>query len=97
VIQETTHAALGGWEDAFREALERYCDHCRSLSPRELQRRPRVLLDFDCWADPQNAARGHPIAGWSVDTAARALSDMVKRRAADPYALLGAIARECEK
>ena len=96
IEREVAFGALGGWVQTFTEALERYCRHCRGLPPRELQRRPQVLLDFNLWSDPRLAARGRPL-GFEVEGAARVLADRVQRGSADPYAILGTLARECEK
>jgi len=97
IEREVAFGALGGWEATFTEALERYCRHCRGLAPRELQRRPRVLLDFNVWVDPQDAARGSPLGGLTVEGAARYLATRIERGSVDPYAILGTLARECEK
>jgi len=97
VEREVAFGALGGWEKTFEAALERYCRHCRGLPPRELQRRPNVLIDFNLWVDPKEAARGTPLGGLSLEGAVRVLTERVQRGSADPYAILGALARECEK
>ena len=106
IEREVAFGALGGWRETFTEALERYCKHCRGLAPRELQRRPNVLLDFNLWADPQEAAQGRPLRvgavmgdGGSMDLerAATLLADRADRGLLDAYAVLGTIRRECEK
>jgi hypothetical protein len=97
IEREVAVAALGGWEKTLEAALERYCRHCRSLPKWELQRRPKVLIDFNLWVDPKEAARGNPLGGLSLEGAVRVLTERVQRGSADPYAILGALARECEK
>lgn len=97
VEREVAFAALGGWQATFRDALERYCKHCSSLPQRELARRPSVLLDFDLWSQPGAAARGMPLSGANIERAAEILAQRVQRGQSDPYAILGTIARECEK
>lgn len=96
IEREVAFAALGGWEKTFAAALERYCQYCRSLPPRELARRPSILLDFNLWSSPQAAATGNPL-GVNTEAAARLLADRVQRGNSDPYAILGTLARECEK
>ncbi len=96
VENEVAFAALGGWEEALRRALQEYCDHCRGLPRRELERRSRVLLDFDVWADPVWAAHGKPLVGApDVENGARYMAERIKAGRLDPYAILGALAREC--
>lgn len=96
VESEVALAALGGWEAALVRALQAYCDHCLSLPPRDRARRPRVLLDFDVWADPTWAAYGKPLVGApSVERAAEYLAERIMSGRLDPYAILGALAREC--
>lgn len=97
IEREVAFGALGGWVATFTEALERYCKHCRSLPPRELARRPSVLLDFNLWSSPQAAAQGLPLGGVNTEAAARLLADRVQRGNSDPYAILGTLDRECEK
>jgi hypothetical protein len=101
IEREVAFAALGGWEKTFEEALERYCQHCRSLPLMALERRPHVLLDFNLWVDPVGAASGIPLGPPSprltTAAAARYLATLMERGSADPYAILGALARECEK
>ena len=97
VEREVAFAALGGWEKTFTAALERYCEHCRRIPASELRRLPRVLLDFDLWADPKDAVRGTPLGALTLEAAARLLSERVQRGNSDPYAILGTLARECEK
>jgi hypothetical protein len=95
---EVAFAALGGWEQSLRDALQAYCDHCRRLDARELQRRPSMLLDFNIWADPRGAAHGRPIQGFgSVEAAAAWLASQLRGARSDPYAIIGALARECER
>lgn len=106
VENEVAFAALGGWAAALSRALQAYCDHCRRLPPRELARRSRVLIDFDVWVDPQGAANGAPLAGsyalrhapeGLVEHQAAYLAERIKTGQSDPYAILGALARECER
>jgi len=98
VENEVAFAALGGWEASLVRALQAYCDYCRRLPPRELARRPRWLLDFDLWIDPQEAARGTPLfRTLSAEHAAQYLADRIKTGRADPYAILGSLARECAR
>ncbi len=84
--------ALAGWEDRLRLALQAYCDYCRKLPRRELERRSLMLLDFDVWAHPVWAAQGKPLV-----EAAPVLAERIKAGQLDPYAILGALTRECEQ
>ena len=97
IEREVAFGALGGWKKTFEAALKRYCEHCRRLPLRELQRRPRVLIDFNLWVDPKEAATGKPMGGLSFDGAVSVMTERVQRGIADPYAILGTLARECDK
>jgi hypothetical protein len=97
VENEVAFAALGGWEKSLTDALQAYCDYCERLPPRECQRRPSVLIDFNVWVHPNGAAHGVPLGGMSVEDASKMLANRIRSARSDPYAIIGALKRECGK